>query len=57
MDPLGHLSFELSMQPGGRDANGNLIAGTEVMRLVGHKRPALFPSWTSPVRIPSPAFT
>jgi hypothetical protein len=35
--PLVRLSFEPSMQAGGRDANGNLIAGTEVMHLVAHQ--------------------
>jgi len=35
--PLTHLSFQRSMQAGVRDANGRLIAGTEIMHLVPHK--------------------
>jgi len=35
--PLAHLSFEPSMQAGGRDADGHMIAGTEVMHLAAHK--------------------
>ena len=35
--PLAHLSFQPSMQTGGRDANGKLLAGTEVMHLVAHQ--------------------
>ncbi len=35
--PLTHLSFQRSMQAGVRDANGKLIAGTEIMHLVPHQ--------------------
>ncbi|MCX7008352.1 MAG: hypothetical protein NTY53_14075 [Kiritimatiellaeota bacterium] len=35
--PPTHLSFQRSLQAGDRDANGKLIAGTEIMHLVAHK--------------------
>ncbi|HPA17769.1 MAG TPA: hypothetical protein PLU30_08470 [Verrucomicrobiae bacterium] len=35
--PLTQLAFQRSMRSGVRDANGNPIAGTEVMHLVPHK--------------------
>jgi hypothetical protein len=35
--PLTHLSFQQSLQSGVRDANGNLITGTEVDFLVPHQ--------------------
>ncbi len=37
VSPLAKLSFEPSMQAGFTDANGNYVAGTEIMHLVPYR--------------------